>query len=425
MTFMLVALLFWPGYNLILTGFAFWFPRSGIPIKENHSFQFWIIIPALNEERVIAATVESALALSSARTPVRVLVVDDGSDDATSDILNTMKDPWIHVLRRELPNARIGKGETLNAAYRWICTQVALEVGDFDKTIIGVIDGDGRGTPGMLDIIANYFIEHTVGGVQSRVRIHNRKRLLGFLQDVEFSCVADSSQSMRDSLGSAELGGNGQFVRLSSLMLLGDSPWSNCLVEDLELGLRLHLHGLRIRYASGAVITQQGLVNVGRMIRQRTRWCQGNLQCFRYVPKLIASPKVKGRALIEFVYYLVAPWFTVPVSLLVLGFLGITTFSMISGDSFFGLTATGIANGTPLILWVGAFTFPGIAWAFVHWFRNHDEPLFRTFLVGLIYPVFLFVGIVATWRAFGRHLSGHNSWTKTERILETVQLAEI
>jgi cellulose synthase/poly-beta-1,6-N-acetylglucosamine synthase-like glycosyltransferase len=415
---MLVLLLLWPTFNLVLAVFTWWRPRpveAADPIGQ--TFPFWIVVPALNEERVVAATVRAALALEEPRTPVRVLVVDDGSDDNTPGVLAAIDDPRLFVLRREPPNARKGKGEALNAAYAFI-RDAALKEGIFDQCIVGVIDGDGRGVYGMLGEVARYFADPAVGGVQSRVRIHNRDRLLAFLQDLEFSCIANASQILRDTVGSAELGGNGQFVRLSSLAVLGDAPWSSCLVEDLELGLRLHLAGHRIRYASRATITQQGLVDVKRMVRQRTRWAQGNLQCLRYVPRLIATPTVSSMALLEFLYYLLAPWLIAPVSLLVLGLAGLTAAGLATGQNFHGFVASGPSGPASIGIWLAALTFPGVVWALVHKVKNGDEPLIRTLLVGLAYPGFLVIGIAATWRALGRHLTGRNSWAKTERLVE-------
>src|SRR5205807_2908862 len=98
---------------------------------------------------------------------------------------------------------------------------------------------------------------------------------------------ADASQVLRHRLGSVGLGGNGQFTRLSALNLLGDRPWSDCLVEDMELGLRLHLQGVGIGYVWRACVTQQGVTDAKRLLRQRTRWAQGNLQCARLLPSLI------------------------------------------------------------------------------------------------------------------------------------------
>ncbi|WP_279579065.1 glycosyltransferase family 2 protein [Fodinicola feengrottensis] len=414
---MLVLLLLWPCYNLVLAIFTWWRPRpAAISDHNGNSVPFWIVVPALNEERVVAATVRAALALEEPRTPVRVLVVDDGSDDRTPEVLATIDDPRLYVLRREPPNARKGKGEALNAAYTFI-RDTARREGIFDRLIVGVIDGDGRGVSGMLGEVASYFADPAVGGVQSRVRIHNRDRLLAFLQDLEFSCIANASQILRDSVGSAELGGNGQFVRLRSLATLGDAPWSSCLVEDLELGLRMHLAGHRIRYASKATITQQGLVDVSRMVRQRARWAQGNLQCLRYVPKLIGTPTVSSLALLEFLYYLLAPWLIAPVSLLVLGLAALTAAGLATGYDFDGFVATGPSGPLSIAIWLAALIFPGVVWGLVHRIQNADEPLGRTLLVGLAYG-FLVIGIAATWRALGRHLTGRNSWAKTERLVE-------
>ena len=119
------------------------------------------------------------------------------------------------------------------------------------STVVGVIDGDGRGDSMLLHTVADLFADRWVGAVQTRVRIQNRKPILGLLQDLEFACVANASQSLRDRLGSVGMGGNGQFVRLSALAKLGESPWSSLPGRGSRTGLRLHLAGVTlIRYSS-------------------------------------------------------------------------------------------------------------------------------------------------------------------------------
>jgi cellulose synthase/poly-beta-1,6-N-acetylglucosamine synthase-like glycosyltransferase len=417
-TFMLVLLVFWPSYNLVLALFVWWRPKPGGPeVPSRHPLQYWIIIPALNEERVVANTVRSALALDGARTPVQVVVVDDGSDDRTPQVLAQIDDHRLHVLRRTLPDARKGKGEALNHAYRYI-RGLAEETGTVHRAIIGVIDGDGRGEPGMLSEITSYFGQRDVGAVQCRVRIHNRTNLLAFLQDLEFSCVVDASQSLRDVVGTVGLGGNGQFVRLSTLMDLGDAPWSACLVEDLELGLRVHLMGRRIRYATHATITQQGLVDVNRLLRQRTRWGQGNLQCLGYVPKLVRAKHVRSVALLEFLQYLLTPWLVAPMTLLITALVGINFYAQFSGRNIGGITANGSNALAAVGIWLVALVLPGLIWGVVHRLKHGDERLWRCLAVGLAYPGFLILGSISTLRALYRHFAGRNTWAKTERLAE-------
>jgi len=420
---MLALLLSWPllalGLALLAAG------ARGVPApRPGERRNYWIVIPALNEAKVIANTVRAALALHSDEAPVRVLVVDDGSDDETPGVLDGLRYERLYLLRRDHPYARQGKGEALNAAFRAIREQ-AVAAGELDSTIVGVFDGDGRTsrTDAISAVVDRYFGDPQVGAVQCRVRIANRRRLLGLLQDIEFSCVADANQCFRDLVDSVGLGGNGQFVRLRELDAFGDAPWSSCLVEDLELGLRLHLAGVRVRYTGAGVIEQQGVVNLRRLLRQRARWAQGNLQCARYLRRLLLSRRVGSLGLLDYLAYLVSPWLTVPISMVFLGIVGVVVGGLLTGSSVGGLIATGAAVPVALAIWGAAILFPGVMWGLWHRWTIGDEPYRRCLLAGVCYPFFLLLGVFATWRGLGRHLVGRDSWAKTERLDDVVHAA--
>jgi cellulose synthase/poly-beta-1,6-N-acetylglucosamine synthase-like glycosyltransferase len=253
--------------------------------------------------------------------------------------------------------------------------------------------------------------------VQCQVRIRNRARLLGAVQDLEFGAIVNACQSLRDVLDTVGLGGNGQFSRLSALQGLGDAPWSACLVEDLELGLRMHLDGVGIRYTSRASVTQQAVVDVRRLTRQRTRWAQGNLQCARYLRTLITSRKLSATSLAEVLHYLLSPWINAAVTAVLVAMVAAAGVGLAAGHpvpylkTWHDLAATGE-------VWFAVTCFPGFVWALVHRHRLGDERFPRLLTAALAYPGFLILGLVATYRALGRHATGRQTWAKTVRLSE-------
>ncbi|MEV4704602.1 glycosyltransferase [Actinoplanes sp. NPDC049316] len=419
-------LLAWPISTLALVSFAVRYVASHRRTVVDKSLahgdgtpeHFWIIVPALNEEVVVGNTVNAALTLGGpGGTLARVLVVDDGSDDRTPDVLAAIDHPRLQVLRRELPEARKGKGEALNAAYRYIAERTAEAGVDPAKVVIGIIDGDGQGSRNILLEVSRMMRDPGVGAAQVQVRIRNRNKLLGAVQDLEFGAIVNACQSLRDTIDTVGLGGNGQFTRLSALLALGDAPWSACLVEDLELGLRMHLGGVGIRYTSRASVTQQAVVDLRRLTRQRTRWAQGNLQCARYLRRLVVSKRIGVTSLLEMLHYLVSPWLN-----------ALVTVVLVAGVS---AAAAGLAVGHPMPylrswqelaysgeMWFAVTFFPGFVWALVHRYRLRDETLRRLLTAALAYPVFLLLGLVATYRAIVRQARGQQSWAKTERLAE-------
>jgi 1,2-diacylglycerol 3-beta-glucosyltransferase len=417
------VMLAWPVSTLALVSFAVRYGaahrRPTRPSFEDGTPEhFWIIVPALNEEIVVGNTVRAALTLSGpGGTLARVLVVDDGSDDRTPEVLAGIDHPRLHVLRRELPEARKGKGEALNAAYRAILAQAEAEEIDAARVVIGIIDGDGQGSGNILLEVSRMLRDTRIGAVQVQVRIRNRDKLLGAVQDLEFGAIVNACQSLRDTIDTVGLGGNGQFTRLSALRSLGDAPWSGCLVEDLELGLRMHLDGVGIRYTSRAAVTQQAVVDVRRLTRQRTRWAQGNLQCARYLGRLITSRRVRKTALVEVLHYLVAPWLNALVTVFLAGMVLVAAGALLAGHpvaylhSWRDLAGSGEA-------WLGVTLFPGFIWALVHRRRLRDESLVRLLTAALAYPAFLLLGLLATYRAIVRQARGRQTWAKTERLTE-------
>ncbi|MEX5266363.1 glycosyltransferase family 2 protein [Kocuria sp. CPCC 204721] len=369
------------------------------------------LIPCLNEERVLRPSLERLAGLD--HPDVQIMVIDDGSDDGTAEIVRSFPDPRVHLFQRTLPRAREGKGEALNAAIQYLRTSDLIAGTPHSDVVVCVMDADGRLDPHALDDVMPLFKDNSLGAVQIGVRINNRQQnLLARVQDLEFVLYTHVFQRGRRHLGSVGLGGNGQFVRLSALDGLGVSPWSRSLTEDLDLGVRLLMDGWQTEFVSTASVHQQGLVDVKRWVKQRTRWFQGHLQSWNLVPWVLRDLTGSRRA--DLLYHLTSPFLLLLTSFLSLAF------------AFWVLDlAVGIVTGHAVVSgwWLSSYLIafgPALLYGLVYWSQERHSGLNPVKAVGLVhlYVLYAVLWYVAGWKAAWRAVRGHNGWAKTERVVE-------
>lgn len=369
------------------------------------------VIPCLNEERVIAASLERLTSLD--HDHIHILVIDDGSDDSTAEIVLNNPDPRVNLLQRRLPNARLGKGEALNAAITHIRGGVLGNDFDPEHAVICVMDADGCLEHHVLDTVLPEFDDPNIGGVQIGVRINNRNaNLLARMQDVEFVLYTEVFQRGRRHLNSVGLGGNGQFVRLTALNSVGERPWSTSLTEDLDLGIRLMLEGWDTEFCSTTVVHQQGLVDMGRWIKQRTRWFQGHLQSWSLMPWVLGN--LTGRRRLDLGYHITSPYLLLVGSLITVAF-GLWIINL-------GAAAlTGTLAFSPW--WISAYLVafgPILLYGRVYWRqeRAHGISWLQAFALFHLFALYATLWYIAGWRAVFRLLTGRSGWAKTDRIQE-------
>ena len=272
----------------------------------------WVfLVPALNEEVTIANSVRRLTDVVAANK--RIVAIDDGSDDGTAAVLTGLDVSELDVLTRVPPEARKGKAAALNAGWRHVDTLLASgrwKSWPREKVIVVVVDADGRLAAEAPAHAAGHFADPRVGGLQVRVRIYNRGRPMTWCQDVEFGVYGLLYQPGRARWGTTGMGGNGQFNRLSALDAVADSPpggpWRDKLTEDQDLGLRLIGTGWRCVTAAATNVDQQGLPGLRRLLRQRTRWAQGNLQAMSQISRM-GRADLPFLVRIDLVAYLLQP----------------------------------------------------------------------------------------------------------------------
>lgn len=424
---------------LVWTGTLFFLglraDRSPPEAGGEDDFDWIFLVPALNEEVTIR---DSVLRLDD--IPLRrkhIVVINDGSDDRTGEVLASLESPDLDVIERTAPDARRGKAAALNFAFaeikRWWPHL------DPDRTIFCVVDADGRIGPESPHFVAGHFADDLVGGVQTLVRIYNRHRLLTWFQDIEFSIYGRLFQAGRNGWGTAGMGGNGQYNRMSALDSIDTSieegdfpageataaqtpgeegaiagatlppsrgPWRDRLTEDQDVGLRLTIVGWYLCHENRASVEQQGLPRLRPLLRQRTRWSQGNLQAIGLVPEIVRS-RIPMLPRVEQVLYLMTPFFQgiVGASLIAAFVLAITGTKPFGGDLWWLIFVYLLGFGGTLLGCVAArlearITLTGLikglltaqVYAFYSW---------------LLWPVLL--------RSSFRQLASREAWAKTAR----------
>lgn len=289
---------------------------------EAASHVFSIIVPARDEEAVIEGCVKSLLALDYPADRFEILVVDDSSLDRTSTIAGRYVSETSNVSVSRLSGEECGRGKAtvLNRAFRLL--RETSRFRDASNWVIGIFDADGHPDSDMLRKASFQLLAPTVAGVQAAVRIRNRNlRWLTRMQDIEFAGFSRMTQIIRMRItGSAALGGNGQFVRASSLVEAAIDAaagiyWKpDALTEDLELSSRLVLRNWDLRHLDTTRVWQQGVEATKPLLKQRTRWAWGSLQVFvDYVLRLriFTAPNVRLRKRLDLLFnlsmFLVSP----------------------------------------------------------------------------------------------------------------------
>ncbi|MEU1313273.1 glycosyltransferase [Streptomyces cinnamoneus] len=433
---LLCFLLYWAGARHAYTR------RPAVENGNPDAFDWHFFVPCRDEEAVVGTTVTR---LRADHPGAHVWVIDDDSDDRTGAIVATLadEDRRVHLVSRQRPHARQGKGAALNAAYDEL-NQFLSKDTDRERTVVCVIDADGQLAPDALARVSGPqgFGDPETGGVQVSVRMRNTDdprplgedrgrlrnavaRLLVRMQDMEFSVSNAGMQLLRGRTGSVGLGGNGQFTRLASLDRIAAAerrPWQRgALLEDYELGLHMILNGDRIAHIADTWVSQEGLPHGRRFLTQRTRWAQGNLQCVRYAPRIVSSRHYGGKGVLETLYTFLQPvahLVTLALCAVMFALLGLTAAQDGVDEAFGGMLAL-----WPLVLALAVVSvLPFVLWGPVYRRdRAADRSMLTALLWGLALWLYAYHLFPASARGFVRMLRGRNGWAKTRRNAERVE----
>lgn len=407
------------GMMLFTTTYSFLFLITRIvgsknPPLENTGYKPFIsiIVPAHNEEAVIADTLRSILKMDYKKedgTPnFEIIAIDDGStDDTAVNILQVAKtNPNVRLLKREYPNAKVGKSAALNNALQ-LCT----------GELVAVFDADSRIKPDFFNKSVPLFTSGDIAGVQGRVRVYNAKvNFLTQAQEDEFGTYGSIILGAKDMLkGSCGVGGNGQLVKREVLDKLGG--WNvDSLTEDLDLTIRMNNMGLHVRYAPEAIVWQEAVETFEALLRQRKRWVMGFMHAtYTYVDEIFRAPMSLFKKLD---LYLALFLVLLPVFMILMYAYYIFSFSF---DIFYTtLVSTIYLSVFSLIFYIILF----LAFIKVQEERNPLKIFYRIIAYGIFNLHWMLVIPIALIEVYRGKKSGYIVWDKTQHNNHQINIPE-
>ncbi len=228
-----------------------------------------ILIPAHNEEKVIRATVEAMCRLEYPNGHLRIVVINDGSSDATGEIVQEIAARDSRVALFDIPEGEGGKGKSraLNLGLRCVKTE-----------LVAIYDADNTPNANALRYLAAQLVlDSELGAVIGKFRTVNKRATLLTrfinLETLSFQSILQAGRWQMHNI--ATLPGTNFVMRTSLIHELGG--WDEeALTEDSELSIRIYERGSKIKYIPYAVTYEQEPQEWRIWIKQRMRWVRGN-----------------------------------------------------------------------------------------------------------------------------------------------------
>lgn len=267
--------------ELVTISLAALLPGRALPTGQG-AWRVAVVVPAHDEEAVIASCIESLMMAGRGGFEVDLYVIADHCTDRTAEVA---QEAGARVIRREDPLER-GKGHGLNDTF----TRLLPE--GYDCFL--VVDADTVVAPDFF-LVAAGALRGGADAVQVRYTARQgeqttRTRLMDFALSA-FNWVRPRG---RERMGvSVGILGNGFGLRRQTLEAV---PYlAASLVEDLEYHLALVRAGKRVHFVEGGGVFGEMPVRGKGVKTQRARWEGGRLHILKLQGPALFADVLRGR----------------------------------------------------------------------------------------------------------------------------------
>ncbi len=240
-----------------------------------------VLIPAFNEEKVIERAVRGVLDSRDVR--VEVIVIDDGSTDATSATVERVfaGDERVRLIR--LANG--GKARALNHGLTLAKAEIVV-----------ALDADTQFEPLTIARLARWFADPAIGAVAGNAKVGNRVNLVTCWQALEYVTAQNLERRAFARLNAMTVvpGAVGAW-RTGAIASMGGYP-ADTLAEDQDLTIAIQRAGWHVHYDQYAIAWTEAPHTLRALAKQRFRWAFGTLQCLYKHRTVLTNGHPRGLA---------------------------------------------------------------------------------------------------------------------------------
>ena len=297
------------------------------PLLINKKHRFMAIIPAHNEEAVVANLVESLKKQDYPKELYDIYVIADNCTDNTAEVARKAG----AIVYERFDSEKKTKGYAL----QWFLAQKIKENAPYDAFFIFDSDNivDVNFTKNMNKKLCQG--EEVVQGYRDIKNPTDSWITAGYA--IFYWTMNRFYHLARYNLGLSPLiNGTGFMVKFDVIKPTG---WdTETLTEDIEFSLKQIIDGKRLGWATDAIVYDEQPVGFKQSWSQRTRWTVGHMQCMKNYTKDLAYALKQNKSLMNFdgLLYILGsiPMFVITLILLLTNVImylanGITTYELI------------------------------------------------------------------------------------------------
>jgi peptidoglycan-N-acetylglucosamine deacetylase len=255
------------------------FRRRKSSLDDGYRPAMAVLIPAYNEATVIERTVRSAL--DSDYKNLRVIVIDDGSTDATLEVTRTAFQKEIAAGRvTVLTKPNSGKADALNFGLEQVT----------EELFVG-IDADTLIAPDAVSKLVPHFSNPRVAAMAGNAKVGNRVNLWTRWQALEYITSQNFERRALNTLNAVSVVPGAIGAWRSAAVRAAGGYQHDTVAEDADLTMALLQAGYWVNYEDRALAYTEAPTKASGLMRQRFRWSFGIMQS---VWKHRAAVKQKG-----------------------------------------------------------------------------------------------------------------------------------